>query len=168
MTAGSAFAPAGREGLGSLVSPIGGLIRRVQPLPIAPGEPDYAISAAELGDLTQVLPQVAVATGGASTAGQVDGAGGGITRERASTIAIAEALERYSSCCYDSAQFVWATAEELGGSAMDLDGVPRCTDEELAHPECPVTSPNRNARIRWVRGVSLHTGEPRWIPAMMA
>jgi ribosomal protein S12 methylthiotransferase accessory factor len=158
-------AVAGR--LHDLVSPLGGLIRRVIPLPPAPGEPAYSVCAAELGDLSQVLPSVAAATGGRSTRGQVDGAGGGIETARATTIAIAEALERYSSCVYSEEQFLWETADTLGDAALDLDTVPRCSTAELAHPQCPVRAPDHRSPIRWVLGVSLHSGRLRWVPAML-
>jgi ribosomal protein S12 methylthiotransferase accessory factor len=45
--------------------------------------------------------------------------------------------------------------------------VPRCSAAELAHPRCPVTAPDPAAPIRWVRGVDLHTGRLRWIPAVL-
>lgn len=153
--------------LRDLVSPVGGLIGRVIQLRPEPGDPPFPVAVATLGDLTQVLPEVARATGGATTRNLLDGAGGDVDPERAATVAVAEALERYSSCVYDPDQFIVATADELGGEALDLDTVPRCSPAELAHPKCPVIAPDRSAPIRWVRGVSLGDGRLRWVPAVM-
>jgi ribosomal protein S12 methylthiotransferase accessory factor len=150
-----------------LVSPLGGLIGQVVRLESQPGDAPFPVSVAMLGDVTQVLPEVRRATGGVSTRHQLDGAGGDIDPDRARTISVAEALERYSSCVYDSRQFIWATAAELGADALDLDTLPRCSDTELAHPKCPVIAPDRSAPIRWVRGFSLMTGRLCWVPAML-
>ncbi len=97
-----------------LASPLGGLIGQVIPLESQPGDPPFPVSVATLGDVTQVLPEVRRATGGVSTRNQLDGAGGDVDPDRALTVSLAEALERYSSCVYDPRQFTWATAAELG------------------------------------------------------
>src|SRR5262245_50252124 len=91
----------GPDPLRELVSPLGGLIGQVTSLPVQPGDPPFPISLATLGDLTQVLPEVRRATGGLSTRHQLDGAGGDVDRDRAVTVSLAEALERYASCVYD-------------------------------------------------------------------
>jgi len=150
-----------------LASPLGGLIGQVIPLESQPGDPPFPVSVATLGDVTQVLPEVRRATGGVSTRNQLDGAGGDVDPDRALTVSLAEALERYSSCVYDPRQFTWATAAELGAEALDLDTLPRCSGTELAHPKCPVVAPDRSAPIRWVRGVSLATGRLCWVPAVL-
>lgn len=150
-----------------VVSPLGGLVRSVQRLHGHPGEPAYSVFSAVLGDLTQVLPNVRAATQGRSTYGEIDGAGSGTDPDTAITRAIAEAVERYASCVYASEQFIWATANELGDEALDLDTVPVCSAAELAHPMCPIRVPDKDAPIRWVRGVSLMTRRPVWIPAVM-
>ena len=153
--------------LRDLVSASGGLVARLLPLPTQPGDAAFPIMAADLGDVTQVLPGVAESTGGMSTRGQMDGAGGSVDSQHAGTLAVAEALERYASCAYSRDQFIWATARELGTDALDLDQVPRCSATELDHPACPVLAPDKDAPIRWVRGVSLTDPRPIWVPAVM-
>src|SRR4051812_16707344 len=153
--------------LRELVSPLGGLIESVVHLGTEPGFAPFPVSLATVGDLTQVLPTVSAATGGRSTRHELDGAGGAVDPAHASLLSIAEALERYSCCVYDDAQFRVATGRELGDDALDLRLVPRCSDRELAHPRCPVVAPDLDAPIRWVRGVSLMTGCLRWVPAVL-
>jgi ribosomal protein S12 methylthiotransferase accessory factor len=160
-------APVDTDPLRSLVSPLGGLVGQVGRLPAQPGEPAIPVSLATLGDLSQVLPQVRRATGGASTRHELDGAGGALDPARAELVSVAEALERYASCVYDPAQFIRASADDLGDDALDLDSVPRCSATELAHPRCPVVAPDRTAPIRWVRGVSLTRRRTVWVPAML-
>jgi ribosomal protein S12 methylthiotransferase accessory factor len=97
--------------LESLVQPNSGLIGRVVQLNIQPGEPHFPIASSSLGDIGQVLPTVARSLEGRSAAGTLDGAGGSLELSEARIRAIAEGLERYSSCAYDERQFRWATAE---------------------------------------------------------
>jgi ribosomal protein S12 methylthiotransferase accessory factor len=76
-------------------------------------------------------------------------------------------LERYASSFYDERQFTWATANDLGDTALDLDTVARCSETELQHPRCPLETPDKDKPIRWVHGVSLTDGRLVWIPAVM-
>jgi ribosomal protein S12 methylthiotransferase accessory factor len=157
----------GLRRLTEVVSPVGGLVGRVTRLPNNPGDPYFPVFSAHLGDLTRVVPNVKLATGGVSTVDRVDGAGGAIDAEVASRVCIAEALERYCSSVFSNEQFLWATAEELGEEALDLDELPRCSQRELADPRCPVRPPDRRAPIRWVQGYSLTRRRRVWVPAML-
>jgi ribosomal protein S12 methylthiotransferase accessory factor len=158
----------------SVVSPLGGVVARVAQVgpvgeggrPGRPGGGGHAVCVADLGDLRPVLPGFRDAP--ASTRGQMDGAGTGTDPAAAARLAIVEALERYSSCMYDSRQFRWATADELGDAALDLDLLPRCSAAELADRRCPVRPVDRTARMRWVRGLSLTGRCERWVPAVLA
>jgi ribosomal protein S12 methylthiotransferase accessory factor len=149
--------------LQDLVSPLGGLINDVMRLPVEPSSPQLAVFSAALGDVSTVLADQC----GPECLGSLDGAGTGLDPERAEIVAVAESLERYANCVYDERQFRWATAGELGAEALDLDTLPRCSPAELADPECPVVLPDRTARMRWIRGLDLHTGKPAWVPASL-
>lgn len=151
----------------NLVQASGGLFNGVNRLPHHPGEPRFPIMSSSLGDVGQVLGTVAHSRPGGSTAHVMDGTGGSIGQEDSRIKAIAEGLERYASCVYDEKQFIWATADELGDEALDLNTVPRCSETELAHPRCPIVAPNKSAPIRWVRSFSLLDGCLKWVPAVM-
>jgi len=157
----------GLRRLEQLVGPQTGLVGRVQQYPANPGLPSFAIYAAELGDPGEALPGVALSARGRSIRGDMDGAGGGLDHDHAALTAVAEALERYASCTWSEEQFIWARAQELGEDALDLHLVPRCSERELEHPRCPLVAPDPSAPIRWVRGVDLHNGRPRWVPAQL-
>ena len=75
-----------------LVSPLGGLVGRVVRLPRPPGDPDFPVNIATLGDPARVLPTVRFATGGSSTIGESDGAGGSLDSEKLRWLCIVEAL----------------------------------------------------------------------------
>lgn len=152
------------KNLDSLVQPIGGLMNHVMRLTPHPGDPDFPIYASSLGKLGNLRPDVFSA---AMEDDVMSGAGGDVAPEFARTKAIAEGLERYASCVTDARQFLWATANELGAEALDLDTVPRCSEAELAHSRCLLRPADMNAPIRWVRGISLFDGRPVWIPAVM-
>jgi len=83
------------------------------------------------------------------------------------TLAVAEAVERYSSAALDATAVRWATAQELGEAALDLTTVPACSAVELAHPRCPLSAASPRLPIRWVRGVSLRDLRQVWLPAVM-
>lgn len=150
--------------LEKLYQPIGGLMTHPNKLPQSPGEPEYSIYSARLGDLNQVSLFHGRNFGYPM---QMDGAGGDIDDQVAKLKSEAETLERYCSCAYTDEQFIYATANELGEKALDLDQIPIVSDSELAHPHCPIQRPNKNEKIRWVKGLSLTRNRPVYIPAIM-
>ncbi|GIF05518.1 YcaO-like family protein [Actinoplanes siamensis] len=156
-------ATAGSAGLQDLVSPLGGLITNVTQLAVEPSNPPLQVSSADLGDVSAVLANLC----GPDCLGSLDGAGTGVDPERAEMVATAEALERYANCLYDERQLRWATADELGAEALDLDTLPRCSPTELSDPHCPVARPDKSVRMRWIRGLNLRTREPAWVPAVL-
>jgi ribosomal protein S12 methylthiotransferase accessory factor len=83
-------------------------------------------------------------------------------------VALAECAERYASCVGLRAEPVWASAAELGPRALDTSRIPRCSEQEYAHPACGLVPFDPAARIRWVSGFDLLTGEERLVPAAMA
>lgn len=87
--------------------------------------------------------------------------------DEARLIAIAEAAERYSAGDFGQ-PVAWASYQDLDGPALDLRRIPRCSARELAAPGCPLRAPDPEARIRWIMGTDLVTGEPTWVPAVMA
>jgi ribosomal protein S12 methylthiotransferase accessory factor len=88
--------------------------------------------------------------------------------ERTRLIAIAEAAERYAAGDFLREPQVWARAAELPGTTLDLGRIPRCSPRELQNPDCPVRLFDPEAVIRWLRGTDLASGEPTWVPAVMA
>ncbi|MBF8190693.1 YcaO-like family protein [Nonomuraea sp. K274] len=83
-------------------------------------------------------------------------------------IAIAEGAERYAAWDIVGEERIWASAAELGDDCLEPARYPRCSDQELADPGCRVTRFDPDARIRWVRGTDLASGEDVWVPAAMA
>ncbi|MGW4959878.1 YcaO-like family protein [Nonomuraea sp. NPDC004186] len=150
--------------LEAMVSPYGGLVGSTIRLRTPEEDPQLPVYAATVGDLTQVLPSVARARRGHPTTGSIDGVGVSSDEKEARWLAVAEALERYSSSVYSEDQFIRATAAELGKEALDLDQVPRISDAEAADPACTLVRPDKYAPMRWVLGLSLMTAKPTWIP----
>jgi len=146
-----------------LCQPFGGLMSYPHKLSVGLGEPRFEIYASGLGDLDQLTIKHGHNMGNKM---DLNGAGGDYERDKAVLKALAETLERYCSTIYREEQFIWAAAEELE-DAFDLDTIPVCSDEEVAHPLCPIRKPNKQEKIRWVRGVSLTHGKPVWVPAVM-
>jgi ribosomal protein S12 methylthiotransferase accessory factor len=149
--------------LQDLVSPLGGLITTVTQLAVEPSNPPLQVFSADLGDVSAVITNAC----GPDCLGSLDGTGTGVDPELARIVGIAEALERYANTLYDEKQIRWASAEELGDEALDLDTLPRVSATELADPHCPIAVPDRTARMRWVRGMNLRTRKLSWIPAVL-
>lgn len=142
-----------------------GVVGTVHQLPTQPGDPDFPIHVAALGNLTPVADNIREAVGGASTRADMDGAGGAVDPERARRLCVAEALERYASCIVEADQLHWATARELGDDAVDLTTFPQCSPSELSQPSCVVSPVDLDGPQRWVRGWSITESRPKWIPA---
>lgn len=84
------------------------------------------------------------------------------------TVAIAEAAERYAGFDLLGEERRRATADELGGVCLEPWRYPRCAPEEYARAGDRIVPFDPGTPIRWSQGVDLLTGEPRWVPAVMA
>jgi ribosomal protein S12 methylthiotransferase accessory factor len=87
----------------------------------------------------------------------------------ASTVALAEAAERYAGKApgLDVACRL-ARAAELDGPVVDLRRLPRCSASEYATPGCRVRPFDADSVIHWSRGIELGSGAPMWVPSVMA
>lgn len=153
--------------LDRVVSARGGLVSTVVPISATRDASAYHICQASLGDVGAVLPDCAPSLHGP---GGLDGAGTGHELGRAADLAVVEAVERWSSTILTEDQVVVASVRELaqrGEAALDLDRVPRCSEEELAHPRVPLRRLDRDAPLRWVHGIDLLDGSRVLVPAVM-
>lgn len=127
-------------------------------------EPRFTIQTASMGNLNYVWPHIR----NKDSNHGVSGSGAGLDSIGCITPMLGESLERYCTCVFTSDQFISATAEELGKDALDLDTIAVCSAAELSHPKCPLVAPDKKARIRWVRGISLLDGRLIYVPVVMA
>lgn len=142
-----------------------GLVSRVHRLSTAHGEPPFEIYSSTLGNPGAVL------TGQSDwnhdlSQGNFDGAGGALDADVAAHLSIAESLERYSSCAWDTKDMIWATAEELGEDAIPPSAFPNCSDTELADPRSGLVPTDPHLPLRWVQGWSFTRGRPVYVPAV--
>jgi ribosomal protein S12 methylthiotransferase accessory factor len=144
-----------------LASPYGVAAALARGLPIR-GMDDFAIWLSRVGS----------GRPGSGASGEpVMGSGRALAdSEHARRVAIIEAAERYSAHDPRGTDYRWASAAQLQGQGLvvDTQRLPRCSAVEYAHPGCPVRPFDPDARIRWVRGVELVSGQPIWVPAVMA
>ena len=153
--------------LTQLLQPMAGLFVQDRYVESEPGSPRFTTRVVPVGDLSQTWPHWSRRFGRGQSGPVIYGAGTGLDEHECEIPALAEALERYCTCTYSKEQFLVASAEDLGTEALDLDLIPRCSDRELRHPRCPLVAPDKKARIRWVRGLSLSDGRLVYIPAVM-
>ncbi|QVQ50236.1 YcaO-like family protein [Spiractinospora alimapuensis] len=148
----------------TLLSPYG-LVSRTHRLAPAHGEPPFEIYSSYLGNPGAVLAAQSAWDHDLSQ-GNFDGAGGALDPEVAAHLSIAESLERYSSCAWDSRDMFWATAEELGDDAIAPAAFPNCSERELADPSCGLVPSDPRIPLRWVQGWSFTRDRPVYVPAL--
>lgn len=154
--------PESLAALDALVSPEGGLIGRVTRIS-AEGD-GISVYSAAMGELEHTQANIRSTTGRQSGI-ELSGGGGSLNPFLARAISIAEALERYSSCVLPG-DLIWATANDLGDRAVDLDVLPQCSAAELAHPACPAVAADHDEPMRWTTALSLIDDRPVLVPAV--
>lgn len=143
--------------LSGLVSPFG-TIHQVFTVPSPRGLPILSRSVALVGMKGSDPDRETVGLGNA-----LDDPG------TASTVALAEAAERYAGMApLLSANHCWARVADLGGTLIDLERLPRCSAAEYATPGCRLKPFDADATIRWSLGTDLVSGAPTWVPSVMA
>ncbi|RII22270.1 YcaO-like family protein [Streptomyces sp. YIM 130001] len=150
--------------LDKLVSPYG-LVSHTRALPVREGEPDFAVHMAHLGVPSHALTQLSTWSDDEDT-GNSDGAGTGLTSERARLISVAEGLERYSTCAWDEEEMVFAAERDLTEDHVSPSRWPRCSPAEMAHDDCGMSEYDPAVPIRWVRAWSLTRRLPVLVPAI--
>ena len=153
------------ERAATLIDPLGGLISEVHELPRFSGYPRLFCFATD----TEGLPALRDAPGGDTLRllPKLSGAGVSVDPREAELRAVGETIERYCMSRYAPEQFIHASARELGGAALDLDRIARCAPWEPAVRSGQFALPDKDARVRWVKGVSLMDGRRVLIPAIM-
>lgn len=157
----------GRYPFAALVRKHVGLVEKVIFPPQRIGAPVFEIASSSLGNLSMTFPYIRDRDGADMRNGTLGGAGSDIASEIAWVRSVVESAERYATTVFDEGDFTVARGVELGASAMDLNRIPRCSERELADPQCPLRAPSMEEQIRWVRGYSLVSKTPRFVPAVM-
>jgi ribosomal protein S12 methylthiotransferase accessory factor len=153
--------------LDQLCQPLGGLIHGNARFGTPDDEPGLITRLERLGDISQARGESGIKRNGKRPPEDIQGAGVGLTDQDAALRARGEALERYCTSLFSKDQFIEASADELGKEALDLDTVPRCSPAELANRKCPLTAPDKKVPIRWVKSVSLMSGQMVYVPVVM-
>lgn len=125
-------------------------------------EPRVAVQTVLFGGLGHIWPNLK-----SISRDSLSGAGTGLDNEQALVPALGEGVERYCASVHTEQQCILSTAADLGQQALDLDTIPRCSSAELSHPKCHLVAPDKNAPIRWVRGISLLDGRYVYLPFVM-
>jgi ribosomal protein S12 methylthiotransferase accessory factor len=95
------------------------------------------------------------------------GTGASMSKQAASVPALAELLERYSAWATQEDAIVFGTEREFAGRCLPFADLPRCSEQELANPACPIRTADSNWPIRWVDSVCLTSGRNSYVPACM-
>jgi ribosomal protein S12 methylthiotransferase accessory factor len=150
-----------------LAQPLGGLFGESTRFKTGSDEPSLRTHVSRLGDIRQVWAHAGCKPVGHFVSVSADGTGAALDDEECVLPSLAEGLERYCTSVFASEQFLTATGAELGSAALDLTTIAKCSERELSHPRCPLTAPDTKLPIRWVRGLSLLSGDVVYVPAVM-
>ena len=141
------------RGLASLVSPLTGVVKRLDERLLEPADAllhSYWCEAADT-DL------------GEDAAGMRAGGGWAAAPQRARAAAVAEAVERYSAAIPPADGFRVASAAEVGNAAIAPERLRRFRDEQLAGTA--FAHLRSDTRVRWACGSELPGATPAWAPA---
>ena len=153
------------ELLEPLVSPFG---------PVVTARPTVTNPRRGLADLTYIGVSVGSGAPGAPIRGTgmnsvTTGGGKAVgSPARARLIAIAEGAERYAAGNFLGEPRILASPADMTGRFIGPDRIPRCSERELSVPGSIIRALDPNAAIRWSLGTDLATGDPIWVPSVMA
>jgi ribosomal protein S12 methylthiotransferase accessory factor len=144
--------------LETLVSPYTGLIGTADEVLSAPDDIRAFTFSCETAEARGLIGHPVSGLGG----------GSGINRHAARAAALGEAVERYSAACLPQPEdLVFASANELGSEAVDPERFALYREDQYRHPSFPYERFTRSTSVSWVRGSSLLTGEPVFLPAQV-
>ena len=137
-----------------------GVIKHLTLVPPEPAGPELPITcAAVLSSYTE----------GAYISRTLETASGkGLAPAEAMVGAIAEAIERYSAARYRLADLRRAAFEEMDEDRLDPRLLCLYDDAQYDKPRFPFARFDPTRRIAWTRGWWLDTGQPVWVPALLA
>lgn len=139
-----------------LVSPYCGLVRGVSDLTAAPDDARLVRVGCRLADLEPLI--------GFSTDYRAGGSAPG--RDAAAAAALGEVAERYSASWIPN-DLVLATAQELGGSAVDPRRFALFHPKQYERPSFPFKPFASDSPVCWTRAVELPSLEPAYLPAQL-
>jgi ribosomal protein S12 methylthiotransferase accessory factor len=143
---------------GALIDARTGIISSVDLVKISELDPAVFLAYAEPCDTT-ALAGIAAANRGAACS---------IRQERALVRACGESVERYCSAFFDLATMELASESELSACSLrsvSVRDVYPFTNQQFQEPGFPYQQVTPDQPIRWVRGMSLQSGEPVRLPA---
>ncbi len=152
-----------------IVDPLGGIVGDVMNIKSQElGVPQFHRTSADLGDLSQSYPWIRAKDGKNLGRGVIGGAGSDLDTETGCIRAVVEAAERYATAVFTEDEVCIASAVELGGGALDYRRWPQCSEDEYANPRCILNRLQPTAPIRWIKGYSLISHRPMWVPLVMS
>lgn len=149
----------------AVCDPVTGIVANCFEIPIEPTDPRIFCFAAESTNVVRY--------GTGLVKSSKWGCGVGFTRAWAAGAAVGEAVERYAAGVYDAAELPFCAYDDLQEEAVAPERFalysPRQYEEyagrEIMHGY--YTPFTRQTVTRWVRGESLTSGRPIWVPAPM-
>ena len=133
-----------------------GIVKSVFEIPSYPGEPSFHEYVAVLSNIERVFDCPEFSSKAAGTS---------ICWKEAKMRALGEAIERYCAFLRFEDELIFASSEELGENALDLNDLPQCSEKEFANPRNYLMKPRRDVKMQWCVGYSLIKRRELLVPA---
>ncbi|WP_414440159.1 YcaO-like family protein [Burkholderia sp. 22PA0106] len=152
----------------SLVAPFGGVVRGVYSLPQTELHvPRFHAVLSHIGNLSMAYSHIAEQAGNDLQRIDIGGCGADESLDIAMIRSVAEAAERYATCVYDKRDVTVASFAEMDERGIPAERIPRCSDQEYAHPKCRLRRIDPQAPLRWIPGYSLLHRRTTYVPLIM-
>jgi ribosomal protein S12 methylthiotransferase accessory factor len=148
-----------------MVDPRLGIVKRIAPIPLQPGEPPLFVLAANCTRPKYFIRNAPFPDSIADYAVPANGVA--FSAEQALWRVLGEACERYTAGIYSEDSFVTASRRELGSDALPVENLIGFSARQYARDNFPFVPFDPDARIRWTQGSCLTRSQPVWIPAAL-
>ena len=141
-----------------LISPITGIIRSVEEIPLnLEDAAEVSIFLTSLTEASRFAAPLSNRMHGAS----------GLTKDDARVRAIGEAIERYCAAFFDHEDLIFASYKELAGNAVHPGRFALYSNSQYASPGFPFPRFDESTRVSWLTGYNLSTEEEVMVPACL-
>jgi ribosomal protein S12 methylthiotransferase accessory factor len=141
-----------------LISPITGIIRSVEEIPLnLEDAAEVSIFLTSLTEASRFALPLSNRLHGAS----------GLTKDDARVRAIGEAIERYCAAFFDPDDLVFASYTDLDGSAIHPSRFALYSESQYGGSGFPYPRFDETTKVSWARGYSLRAQEEVFVPACL-
>lgn len=159
------FSQALSDAFARMVDPRLGIVRRVAPVPLQPGEPPLFVLAAHGTRPKYFIRNAPIPDRRADYSLPANGVA--FDAEQALWRVLGEACERYAAGIYAEHRLITASRYQVGSRALPIEELILFSDRQYAREGFSFARFDPSLPVRWTQGVCLTRQQPVWIPAAL-